>query len=301
MADEVLFIGQRESEDMTKMDAKGLCVEEKKRILETNLKSLGSVAVAFSGGVDSAFLLKAAGEVLGDNVIAVTVNTHSLPERELEEARAFCRENGIRHIVSDFDELSVKGFCENPTDRCYLCKKELLKQMIHIAKEQGVTYVAEGSNMDDEEDYRPGMAAVAELGIKSPLREAGIYKEEIRAMLKNMGLSIWKKPSFACLSSRFAYGERITKEKLMMVEQAEEFLFDRGFPQARVRIHGRMARIEVLPEYLEKLAEIKVRSEVVSKFKSLGFIYVSMDLEGYRTGSMNEAMNNTKHIFDYSV
>ncbi|MCI8306824.1 MAG: ATP-dependent sacrificial sulfur transferase LarE [Lachnospiraceae bacterium] len=276
---------------MTNSDAAGRDLEEKKKMLETNLQSFGSVAVAFSGGVDSAFLLKAAERVLGENVLAVTVNTYSLPERELEEAKAFCRENGIRHIVRDFDELSVRGFCENPPDRCYLCKKELLKEIMHIAKENGIMYVAEGSNVDDDGDYRPGMAAVEELGIKSPLKEAGIYKKEIRAMLKNMGLSLWKKPSFACLSSRFAYGERITKEKLAMVEQAEQFLFDRGFSQARVRIHDRMARIEVLPEYLEKLVEKKTREEVVSKLKALGFLYVSMDLEGYRTGSMNTSLS----------
>ncbi len=277
---------------MTKISIAG-GIEEKMRNLETYLQSLGSVAVAFSGGVDSAFLLKAAKEVLGENVVAVTANIHSLPARELEEAKTFCIENGIRHIVSDFDELAVRGFCENTPDRCYLCKRELLKQIIYIAGESGIEYVVEGSNMDDEGDYRPGMAAVAELGIKSPLREAGIYKKEIRSMLKEMGLSVWKKPSFACLSSRFAYGEQITKEKLLMVERAEEFLFDKGFSQTRVRIHGRLARIEVLPEDLERMTQKNLREEIVTKFKSYGFIYVSLDLQGYRMGSMNEVHKQT--------
>lgn len=279
---------------MTEISGISRSAKEKRKILDTYLKSLGSVAVAFSGGVDSAFLLMAAREALGDSVIAVTANPHSFPERELREAEAFCAENGIRHFVVDFDELAVQGFSQNTPDRCYLCKRELLKTIIQAAKEQGIEYVAEGSNMDDNCDYRPGLIAVAQLGIKSPLREAGIYKDEIRRMLREMGLPIWEKPSFACLSSRFAYGERITGEKLEMVEKAEEFLFGMGFLQARVRIHDRMARIEVLPEYVEKLAKENIRKEIISAFKSYGFVYVSVDLEGYRAGSMNEAI-------DYSV
>lgn len=276
---------------MTENSEVGQSTGDKRRKLKTYLKSLGSVAVAFSGGVDSTFLLKTAQEVLGDKVIAVTVNPYSLPGRELEAAGTFCEKTGIRHFICDFNELAIDGFSENPPNRCYLCKKELFGKIIEIAREQNIAHVAEGSNMDDEGDYRPGMAAVAELGIESPLRKAGLYKKEIRALSREMGLPTWEKPSFACLSSRFAYGERITEEKLAMVERAEQLLFDRGFHQVRVRIHDRMARIEVLPGDLERLAEKETREEIVSKLKSYGFTYVSMDLEGYRTGSMNEALS----------
>lgn len=258
--------------------------------LQTYLQSLGCVAVAFSSGVDSTFLLQAARNVLGDHVIAVTANPYSFPGRELEEAKAFCRERGIRHLICEFNELEIDGFCENPPDRCYLCKRGLFQEMQKMAQQQGITHVAEGSNMDDRRDYRPGLLAVSELGIKSPLREAGLYKEEIRLLSKEMGLPTWEKPSFACLATRFAYGERITREKLAMVERAEQLLFDQGFRQARVRIHGGMARIEVLPEELQKLIEPEIREEIVSKLKSDGFAYVSVDLEGYRTGSMNDTL-----------
>lgn len=258
--------------------------------LKSYLQALERVAVAFSSGVDSTFLLKVSQNVLGDNVIAVTAKPYSFPDRELKEAKAFCRERGIRHYIYELNELAIDGFCQNPPDRCYLCKKELFKKMINIAKEHAVFSIVEGSNLDDTGDYRPGLKAVAALGIKSPLREAGFYKEEIRTLSKEMGLPTWKKPSFACLSSRFAYGEKITEEKLDMVDRAEQLLLDCGFHQIRVRIHGNMARIEVLPEELEMLVEKNMRKEIVSKLKAYGFTYVSVDLEGYRMGSMNEEM-----------
>lgn len=275
---------------MTENSAAGRSAGDKLAQLKRNIKSLGSVAVAFSGGVDSAFLLKAAHEVLGDQAIAVTVRACSFPEREYEESRVFCRENGIRQFSADFDPLAVDGFCENPPNRCYLCKKELFRRILAVAKEQNIPWIAEGSNLDDEGDYRPGMMAVAEAGILSPLREAALYKEEIRSLSREMGLPTWRKPSFACLASRFAYGETITGEKLAMVEQAEQFLFDRGFSQFRVRIHGSMARIEVLPEEMDRLLRQKTREEIAAGLKSFGFTYISMDLEGYRMGSMNEIL-----------
>lgn len=275
---------------MAQMDDTAQKTHDKLMMLKNYLQSLGSAAVAFSGGVDSTFLLKISQEVLGDNVIAVTAKPHSFPDRELEETKAFCREMGIRQYIYELNELAIEGFCENPPNRCYLCKKELLGKMIEIAREHDIPHIVEGSNMDDSGDYRPGQIAVSELGIKSPLREAGLYKEEIRMLSKEMGLQVWDKPSFACLSSRFAYGERITAEKLMMVERAEQLLFDKGFRQARVRIHGTMARIEVLPEQFEMMLERDTRDEIVSKLKADGFTYVSMDLEGYRTGSMNEVL-----------
>lgn len=250
---------------------------------------LQNVVIAFSGGVDSTFLLKVAHDVLGDNVLAVTARSASFPLRELNEAKAFCRSEGIRHIVVDSEELDIDGFSHNPMNRCYLCKHELFEKMLAIAVQNKIQYVAEGSNLDDEGDYRPGLQAVAELHIKSPLREVGFTKQEIRAWSRQLGLRTWNKQSFACLSSRFPYGEEITETKLRMVDRAEQLLLDLGFHQLRVRIHGEMARIEVLPDEFEKV--LSCRERITRAFKEYGFQYVTMDLQGYRTGSMNEPLN----------
>ncbi len=263
-------------------------LQQKLALLKDLLKEPGSAAIAFSGGVDSTFLLKAAKDVLGEHVIAITAVSSFFPERESREAIDFCREQGVRHIIVSIDTLSVAGVRENPPNRCYLCKKELFRQIIQIAAKQNISYVAEGSNLDDMGDYRPGLAAVAEWNVKSPLKEAGLTKDEIRILSKELALPTWEKPSFACLASRFVYGETITTEKLAMVEQAEQFLSETGFRQFRVRIHGDMARIELLPEEFGKLLAEDMRTKIVSRLKSLGFTYVSMDLAGYRTGSMNE-------------
>ncbi len=192
----------------------------------------------------------------------------------------------IRHIICDVNPLAVKGFADNPLDRCYICKKEIFGIIKNIAAENGVNAVAEGSNLDDGDDYRPGMKAISELGILSPLQTAGFTKREIREMSEKLGLPTWNKPSFACLASRFAYGEKITAEKLKRVEKAEKILKNSGFRQFRVRVHGELARIELLPEDFEKL--FKVREKLYSDIKALGFSYVTMDLQGYRMGSMNE-------------
>ena len=267
------------------------CLTEKYTQLQEYLRSLGSVAVAFSGGVDSSFLLRVAHDVLGDQVIAVTAASCSFPKRELKEAEEFCRQNGIRHIVCQSEELDIEGFRQNPKNRCYLCKHELFEKIWAIAKEQGLAAVAEGSNMDDNGDYRPGLAAVQELGVKSPLREVGLSKSEIRELSKKLGLPTWNKQSFACLSSRFVYGETISEERLAMVDQAEQLLLDLGFHQVRVRIHVTIARIEIMPEEFEKLLAEDVRKNIYLQLKSFGFTYVTLDLLGYRTGSMNETLD----------
>lgn len=265
-------------------------LKNKYEALKTYLMELGSIAVGYSSGVDSTFLIKVAHEVLGDKAMAITVASSLFPKREMNEAIKFCQDNGIKHRIIEVDELGIPGFSENPTNRCYICKKDLFTRITEVANSEGISYVAEGSNMDDNGDYRPGLQAVAELGIKSPLRYVELYKDEIRTLSKAMDLPTWEKPSFACLASRFVYGEEITKDKLCMVEQAEDLLLEHGFKQFRVRIHGLVARIEVLPEDLPRFLDASFRSEVVDSLKAYGFTYVSLDLQGYRTGSMNETI-----------
>ena len=256
------------------------------------------MAVAFSGGVDSTFLLKVAHDVLGDNAIAVTARSSTYPEREFKEAVNFAAQNNIEHVVIVSEELEIEGFSENPVDRCYFCKRELFSKIAGIAKEKGIKFVADGSNVDDLGDYRPGLKAVAELGVVSPLREAGMTKEDIRALSKEMGLATWDKPAFACLSSRFPYGQKITKEKLEMVDKAEQYLLDLGFKQVRVRHHGDVARIEVAAHERRKFFDEQLMDRISGEFKKIGFTYTALDLKGYRTGSMNETLGDISRRHD---
>lgn len=269
-----------------------MTLEEKYKVLQEELRAMKSVAVAFSSGVDSTFLLAVAVDTLGkDHVMAVTASSCSFPERERKEAQEFCEKRGIRQVIVVSEELDIEGFRHNPKNRCYLCKHELFEKILAIAEENHLAAVVEGSNMDDNGDYRPGLRAVEELGIKSPLRAAKLTKQEIRELSKRLNLPTWDKQSFACLASRFVYGETISEERLGMVDQAEQLLLDMGFHQVRVRIHGEgeaaMARIEVLPQEIAILVEAAKRERIYSYFKEIGFAYVTLDLGGYHMGSMN--------------
>lgn len=264
-------------------------MREKLDSLREYLKARGSVAVAFSGGVDSSFLLKVAHDLLGDGAVAVTVGACVVPGRELDGAASFCAGEGIRQLSLTADLLAVPEFRANPKDRCYICKKRLFGQIVALARQNGITTVCEGSNADDCGDYRPGMKAIAELGVESPLLACGLHKDEIRTLSKELGLPTWDKPSLACLASRFPYGEEITEAGLGMVGGAEQLLHDMGFAQVRVRIHGgTLARIELEGRDME--AAFAKRGLILEGLRKLGFSYVALDLQGYRTGSMNEVI-----------
>jgi uncharacterized protein len=261
----------------------------KRARLESVLRGMGGCVAALSGGVDSTLLLAVSGEILGSSVLAVTARSSTFPEREIDNAVRMAAKLGLRHRIVHSEELDIPGFSENPVDRCYHCKRELFRKLAAVAEEEGLPWVAEGSNLDDRGDYRPGRRALREFNVRSPLEEAGFTKADVRDLSRRLGLPTWDRPAMACLASRFPYGTRITREHLAQVDRAEEALRALGIREVRVRHHGDTARIEVGAADIGRTASI-LREEVVRRVREAGYAYVALDLEGYRTGAMNEVL-----------
>jgi pyridinium-3,5-biscarboxylic acid mononucleotide sulfurtransferase len=267
---------------------------DKKQALLAKLKALDSLIVAFSGGVDSTFLLAVAHEALGKKVMAVTAHSIIYPLSEIDEAIAFARGRGIEHVLLASEASHLPEFVANPPERCYFCKKYLFGRLRELAGQRGIRSIAHAANMDDFDDFRPGWKAAVEMGGIAPLVDARLTKEEIRHLSKEMGLATWDKPSMACLASRVPYGEAITETKLRMIGEAEKEIASCGFTQYRVRHHGPVARIELQAPDLKRIMEPEIRERIVAKLKELGFLYVTLDLEGYVTGSMNRGLGVPK-------
>jgi len=267
---------------------------EKLEKLKEIISECGKAVVAFSGGVDASLLLSVAHEVLGGDVLAVTVVSSFMPSHEKKEASEIARLIGARHKIVEIDENDIEGFTDNPPDRCYICKKYLFSQVLGIAEVEGITCVMDATNADDTGDYRPGLRALEELEIRSPLMEAGLTKDEIRQLSKERDLPSWGKPAMACLATRVPYDEKITKEKLHQIDDAEEFLRSLGYGNCRVRHHGDLARIEVSPKRIGQLMKPDQRRQVTEHLKGLGFKYITVDIQGYRMGSLNEAIRGGK-------
>jgi uncharacterized protein len=265
-------------------------VSSKKQALIERLNSLDSLLVAFSGGVDSTFLLAVARQVLGEKAVACTATSVVYPSRESKEAMKFAKEKGVDHVIMATDAMSLPDFTANKPDRCYHCKKHLFGRLQELAAQKGIKHIAHAANLDDLKDYRPGWRAAEEMGILAPLVDARLTKEEIRFLSKEMGLATWSKPTMACLASRIPFGESVTEKKLTMIQEAETFIAGLGFTQYRVRYHGAVARIEVEPGDIQRIVEKTVRDRIVGRLKEIGFLHVALDLEGYVSGSLNRAV-----------
>ncbi|MFH0814282.1 MAG: ATP-dependent sacrificial sulfur transferase LarE [Pseudomonadota bacterium] len=269
---------------------------DKLNALRSVIQDLGPQVIAFSGGVDSTFLAKVAYGVLGRNVMAVIARSPLHPAQEYEAAIKVAEKVGIECVTINTEEMTSAHFTQNPPDRCYHCKKALFSKLLDFAQKRGIPQVVEGTNFDDSADYRPGINALLELGIRSPLKEVRLTKADIRELSREMGLSTWNKPADACLASRFTYGEEITLSNLKKVEAAELYLHHLGFSQIRVRLHRDLARIELNPAEISRFPDKNLRSKVLEQLRKIGFTYVALDLMGYRTGSMNEALSPGREL-----
>ncbi|MBP3928326.1 MAG: ATP-dependent sacrificial sulfur transferase LarE [Peptostreptococcaceae bacterium] len=263
---------------------------QKLDVLKSKLQELESVAIAFSGGVDSTFLLKVAHDALGEKCVAVTIHAMMHSSKEIEEAKEYTKALGVKHIVINLDNFDVKEFIDNDTKRCYHCKKAIFTTIINVAKENNINYVLDGTNLDDLGDYRPGLKALSELNIQSPLKDSCLTKQDIRILSKELNVPTFNKPAFACLATRIPYGETITNEKLRMIEKSEDYLQEIGFRQFRVRHHGYLARIEVEQNEIHKFFNEDLLKNTHNKLRDIGFKFVTLDLLGYRMGSMNEGI-----------